>query len=700
MSNISELKSEILSFPKGVFAPEIFRARGLSESKNTINANVRADGLYALFAMPEPHIYKNDLIAGSLRDVILEVPDDERGRAAAVFAKYPERTFSCNTDHYAADYFTAVEKGIPGMIRDIDASAEKHAGDAEATGFLKAMKRTLEGLLKRIENYAEKAESLKGAEGYDAEKLDFIAGNMRALLKGAPETFAQGLQLVWMIHNCFVLEGRYAMALGRIDRYLYPLYLKDIANGTLTDERCEELVANTFAKICEFRYRGCDDVVNICIGGVDEEGVCSVNGLSYCVLRAVRDVNLPGPNLSARITPDCPDEFLDECLKVIGTGLGYPALMNDTVNMAALLRKGYELKDVRNYCMVGCIENFITGMQPPWSDGRFDPINYLEAILVGKTAEELDSIESMDAFMRIYEERLKEGVENYIEWMRRGQFVAEPENMTAPFLSCFCQCCIERGRDINMGGAKYPSAHGAALMGIGTVSDSLAAIERVVFEDRKIPLSTLAAAIKANYEGYGDIRETVLAAPKYGNNDAFVDKYAVWYTSTLSDMFDRYTTLDGGPVYTAQAANVSNIYAGHGLGATPDGRLAGRPLSDAASPTYGCDVKGVTSTLLSVSKPDYTRCACGSVVNQKFSPSAFKDGKREKLAQLIRVYFSRGGQEIQINSTSREVLQDARIHPENYQSLVVRVSGFSALYVTLADEVQDDILSRTQHEEV
>ncbi len=251
-----------------------------------------------------------------------------------------------------------------------------------------------------------------------------------------------------------------------------------------------------------------------------------------------------------------------------------------------------------------------------------------------------------------------------------------------------------------MGGAKYPAAHGAVLMGIGTVSDSLAAIEQVVFEEKQITLTGLADALRKNFKGYGSLRERLLAAPKYGNNRAAADKYAVWYVQYLSDLFDRLKNHDGGPVYTAMAANVSNIYAGAGLGATPDGRRAGEPLSDAASPTYGRDTRGVTATLLSLSKPDYTHCACGTVVNQKFSPSVFSDGKRKKLGQLIRVYFDRGGQEIQINSTSREVLQDAMDHPERYPSLVVRVSGFSALYVTLPREVQADILRRTQHEAV
>ncbi len=700
MSIISDLKNEINERPGGCFFPAMYRSRGIEHSRSESNPEIRADGIAALFELPEPHIYINDLIVGSMRDGFVEAIDEQRRQAAEIVSKYPERDFGTNGDHFAADYFTAVKEGISGLLGRISVSEASHASEPDRLAFLSSMKKTLQGLSTRLKNYAAKARSLIGAEGYDDKKLTFIAENCEALTVSAPQTFAQGLQLVWMIHSCFLLEGRYAMALGRIDRYLYPLYAADISKGVLTDEGAEELLANAFAKICEHRFTGGDDVVNICIGGVDEDGKCAVTGLSFCVLRAVRDVNMPGPNLSARITADCPDSFLDECLKVIGTGLGYPALMNDEVNMAALLRKGYDLKDVRNYCMVGCIENFITGKQAPWVDGRFDPIRYLEAVLYDSDAEALDSIGSMDEFMKKYEEKLRAGAAEYVKWMRSVSYVEDPWEMTSPFMSCFCDCCIERGLDINMGGAKYPSAHGAVLMGIGTVSDSLAAIERMVFDDRKITLSRLAEALKSNFEGFGDVRKLVMSAPKYGNNDDYVDKYAIWYTSCLSDIFDGYRTLDGGAVYTAMAANVANIYAGMELGATPDGRLAGKPLSDAASPTYGCDVRGVTSTLLSVSKPDYTRCACGTVVNQKFSPSAFKDGKREKLAQLIRVYFARGGQEIQINSTSRETLIDAMEHPEKYPSLVVRVSGYSALYITLGREIQEDILSRTQHDDL
>ena len=204
--------------------------------------------------------------------------------------------------------------------------------------------------------------------------------------------------------------------------------------------------------------------------------------------------------------------------------------------------------------------------------------------------------------------------------------------------------------------------------------------------------------IFCNFEGYEELRKKLLAAPKYGNNDEFVDKYAVWYVDYLASLFEKRKTFDGGGIYIAVAANVSNIYAGKGISATPDGRLKGEPLSDAASPTYGRDIRGATATINSVSKPDYSKVACGTVVNMKFSPSMFTDGKREKLAALIKTYFKKGGQELQVNSTSREILIDALDHPEKYGSLVVRVSGFSAFYTNLNRDVQMDILHRTQQD--
>ena len=702
-----QLKKEFTLPAAGGWAQPYFKALGLSECPDAPIPVSRANGVRTELTAPTPYLYPSDRIAGCQRPLFADIPEEKRAWAQEIVNRFGERGFWQNADHFAPDYFMIVKEGIPGMLAMLDASAASHAGEAERVQFLSEMKAAFSALASMIEGYAALAESLAGTPGYDAGRLGEISRNCRALLARAPQSFAEGLQLVWFCHLAFCYEGRYAMALGRIDQYLYPLFRHDTDMGILTEDEATELLENVFAKIYERHVlTGGDDVVNICIGGTNLDESCAVNRLSYCVLRAVGNCNVPGPNLSARITPHTPDDFLDLCLQTIGTGLGYPALMNDTVNLAALGRYGYEKEDLYNYCMVGCIENFITGKQPPWSDGRYDTPRFFEYLFNegkgifsdtrGVDTGKVSDIASMEDFMRKFEIQLAKGAEEYANGFINGSRVARPEDFTSPFLSCFCRECIERGMDINNGGAKYPSVHGAVLMGVGTVCDSLAAIEKNVFIDHTTTLEEIREALLCNFEGKEALRRLMLSAPKYGNNDPFVDKYAVWFVDYLASCFDKYRTYDGGYFYIAMAANTSNIWAGKGIAATPDGRLAGEPLSDAASPTYGRDTSGSTCTICSVSKPDYKKVACGTVVNQKYMPAMFRDGNREKLAALIRVYFKRGGQEIQINATSPEILRDAMANPEKYENLVVRVSGFSAFYVTLGEDVQKDILHRTQ----
>jgi len=684
----------------GAYAPYYYRAIGYRRDLAAKPAALRANGIYSLFTETRPVILKNELVAGNTKLLFTDAREAELEYAKRLTTSFGRRNFFSNNDHYAPNYTRILTVGVPGMIEEIDISMATHAGDEVKLTNLRAMKHTMEGFLGMISNYADAADACIGLDGYDSGRLAFISSNCRMIAKRAPESFAEALQLVWLCHQAFLMEERYAMALGRLDQYLYPFYKADIDSGRITDECVTELLENIFIKL-----QG--DVVNICIGGKDAAGNCQINELSRCILRAVGNCNVPGPNLSLRLTEDTPDEFLDECLKTIGTGLGYPALMNDDVNIAALERYGYSHEDACNYCMVGCIENFITGMQPPWSDGRFDPPKYFDYVFncgIGETNKSIgldlgavEDIRSMDEFMENYKRQLAYGAGEYVAFFNNVNDSINQDYFPEPFISCFCDDCIGRGLDINGGGARYPSVHGACVMGIGTVADSLAAIEKVVFVDGEATLAELRDAMNANFEGYEELREKLLAAPKYGNNDDFVDKYAVWFIEYMYELFSKYRTRDGGYFYIAAAANVNNIGAGKVINATPDGRLRGEPLSDAASPTYGRDTKGATSTVNSVVKPDYTKVACGSVVNQKFSPSMFDDERRAKLLALIRTYFKKGGQEMQINATSREVLIDAMEHPENYGSLVVRVSGFSAFYVGLGRDVQVDILNRTQH---
>ena len=700
------LKKEIENRPNGTYAPYYWKYLGYKSELSAPKRAARVNAVKALFTLPEAHIYQNDWIVGSLRPMFCEKSKEELEYAARIDQSFGNRTFSHNSDHFAPDYRNFVKFGIPGVLQNIHNSLQEHT-DEDRVSYLHAMEECMLAMRGMILRYADKAKALKDTAGYDNEKLDFIGKNCRTIANSPPQTFAQALQLVWFAHICFNYEGRYAMALGRLDQYLYGFYQSDVQRGLVTDADVLNLLENTFIKLYEPHiYRGGDDVVNICIGGTSPSGECEVNALSYLILQAVNNCKIPGPNLSARIGENVPDRFLDECLKVIGTGLGYPALMNDRVNIAALKRYGYDEEDVYDYSMVGCIENFITGKQPPWSDGRFDTPRFFEFLFnrgrgilnpsCGPDTGDVGSISSMRDFMQRFEEQLRYGADEYYAFFNNENTRLNPKEYEQPFLSCFCENCIERAQDICAGGSKYPSVHGVALMGVGTVCDSLAAVEKVVFIDRQATLEQLREALIHNFEGYEDLRKLLLGAPKYGNGDWFADKYAVWFVDFLSEVFSGYRTYDGGRLYIAMAANISNVYAGKIIAATPDGRKAGEPLSDAASPTYGRDTRGATMTVNSLTKPDYTKVACGTVVNQKFSPSVFEEGKRQKLLALIKTYFQKGGQEMQINATSREVLQDAMLHPENYPNLVVRVSGFSAYYITLDKDVQMDILNRTQ----
>ena len=676
----------------------------------------RAYALSSVFKKHRKHVYDNDLIAGSIKGAIEDIdviPDNLLNYAQGICASYGARHFGTNSDHYAADYDTFLKDGVKGTLEKIARSKDVHKEREKSLVFLEACEISIKAFSDMILGYGDVA--FQKAMEFETDSWEYsslmkVYETCKKISYFKPETFREALQLVWFTYIAFWYEGRYAMALGRMDQYLYPFYLKDVSAGRITNEEVLDLLCCTFYKLYECRYFGGDDVVNIAIGGVKPDGTGGVNELSYLILKAVEKCNIPGPNLSARIYSGIPDEFLDECLKVIGTGLGYPALMNDDVNIPALLRHGYTLEDARNYCMVGCIENFIQGKQPPWSDGRFNSPKYIELALnngicmhsgmrLGPATGEVSAFKTMEDFLKALKKQLEYGASQYVRIFKNENERYNKYNYMQPFLSCFCYPCIERGLDINDGGALYPSVHGAACMGIGTFADSLAAIELFVYNKKEISLPILKEAILNNYVGYEEVLAKVLSAPKYGNDDDFVDKYAVWYVDVHDEIFSKYRTHDGGTFYTAIAANVSNIPAGAEIAATPDGRRDREPLSDAASPVYGRDKNGPTFALKSLAKPDYTKVSCGTVVNQKYTRNMFTDPvKRRKLLDLIKVYFKNGGQEIQINAVSRKILIDAMNNPEKYNDLVVRVSGFSAYYNTLSTEVKLDILKRTEHE--
>ena len=685
------------------------RYLGYKDHLNSHPLYAKAHAIAKLFTAHKKHVYENDLIAGSILGCYSNsYTGDELAYANTIVKSYGVNTFWTNVDHDAINFEMALNLGIGGIINKIEASLKCHT-DEKKRRFLKAAHITMTAFSEMIYGYGEAAQ--KKAESTGAQNLYKIACICQKVAYSKPENFHEALQLVWLIHTSFLYEDRYAMALGRLDQYLYPFY----KNDDITKEHATELIACTLYKIYERNLLmpnisdlGRDDVVNIAIGGVKRDGSDAVNELSYIILDAVKECRIPGPNLSARISQKNPDAFLDKCLEVIGEGIGYPALMNDEVNIAALSHYGYPIEDCRDYCMVGCIENFLPGKQPPWSDGRYNSPKYLELALnngkcmltgvqMGPKTGDAAGFDTMEKLISATEIQMAHGAAEYVRIFNNEADRYDRELYAQPYISCYHDDCIGRGLDIRDGGSVYPSVHGAGCMGIGTMSDSLAAIEKIVFDENVLTVAQLRDILITDFDGREDIRSMLIKAPKYGNNNDYADKYAKWFVDIHYKLLSKHHTYDGGGIYVAIASNINNIPAGREIAATPDGRKSKMPLSDAASPSHGTDQSGITSALLSCAKPDYTKAACGTVLNVKFESSVFRPENIEKLRALIRVYFKRGGQEIQINCVSKAILEDAAKNPQDYKHLVVRVSGFSAFYVHLNQAVQKDILARTEH---
>lgn len=710
MKTFLNLKDEIqnTTIPGAVMICPVLYSECVRQNYSDPEMIAKAKGLAYSFEHHKKYVYENDLILGSYKGLFVKsVPEKIMHRTNDIM--YAFKQLSGQGSHYAPDYEYVLSRGIGGIVEDIEKYKEKYKDDEEKVLFLESAKISIRGLGAMLRTYGEKALSMgKKTEAEICFKLE----------TQAPETFREALQLMWMCHLSFYCENRPAMALGRADQFLYPFYKKDIDNGTITRDDAVELFTSMIYKMYELQkiFEERDgrfdtvDVVNICIGGVDKDGNSAENDLTFVVIEAVKTAGICGPNLSARVSEKSSDKFLDACLECIGTGVGYPSLMNDEVNIAALLKLGYDLEDCRDYAMVGCIENFMAGKQPPWTDMGVNSAKELEYALnngrcaqtglqMGPKTGEAEELDTMEKLIEAYRQQVFAEVEEMCILHNMRSTKSNPLRDKQPYLSCYSRTCLERALDINQGGTKYPTAFGIGATGHATVADSFAAIEKVVFEDKIITLAELRDILAKNFEGHEDIRARLLAAPKYGNNDEYADKYARLHMDIHYDARKDLRAFDGGYVYMSIASNVHNIRCGKELGATPDGRKAGEALSDAASPMRGMDKRGLTQAMLSVSKPDYSKSALGTVYNIKLTENMFTNTeKRDALREMIKVYFAHGGQEVQINCVSRKTLEKAYNNPEDYTDLVVRVSGFSAFYTTLSKEIQKDILERTEHE--
>ena len=629
------------------------------------------------------HVYPGDRILGSrvgMREDGLPEGLSEADYRAAVETQNAlgRRDFWAGWDHTLADYPTLLADGVGGLLARIAESRRVHDTPAERAA-LDGMRIALEGLGRFIRRHAALV-----TDADMAASLDWIS-------RHPPRTFHEAIQLVWLTHIAFVSEGRYANALGRIDQYLFPFYERDMAAGRIDREQALDLLCHLWAHIEEL-----GEVTNICVGGLTPDGRDGTNELSYLCIEAPRLVQSPHTNLSARFHDDSPDAFHRAAFECIRTGVGFPAIFNDHVLIPGLVGEGIPLEIARDHCMVGCIETMLAGRQQAWSDSRFNtPLCTLSALrrLASEPGQNWERLQALFAGevqndMAIH----VSGVNDHI-----ASFPAE--RFPDPFLSALTRDCINRARDVNDGGAEFPRFHGVAIMGLANIADSLAAVRKLVFEEKRVSLPILMSALETDFKGQEPLRQLLMnKAPKYGNGDPYVDDLAAWVVALTSNACLAHRTTDGGRFVAAMAANVSNIPAGQEVGATPDGRHAGTPLSDAASPFFGRDTHGPTAFLRSVARPDYRPVLTGSVINMKFEPDFFRDeGGAQRFGAFTRFFVENRIPELQFNFTGTRTLLDAQAHPENHGDLVVRVSGFSGYFTRLAPEVQDDVIRRKSH---
>nr|6VUE_A Chain A, Choline trimethylamine-lyase [Oleidesulfovibrio alaskensis G20]6VUE_B Chain B, Choline trimethylamine-lyase [Oleidesulfovibrio alaskensis G20] len=591
--------------------------------------------------------------------------------------------------------------------------------DIDKIYFYKSVIETAEGVMiyaRRLSAYAAELAARETDPRRKAELQKISEVNARVPAH-APSNFWEAIQAVWTVESLLVVEeNQTGMSIGRVDQYMYPFYRADIDSGRLTEYEAFDLAGCMLVKMSEMMwitsegaskfFAGYQPFVNMCVGGVTREGHDATNDLTYMLMDAVRHVRIYQPTLATRVHNKSPQKYLKKIVDVIRSGMGFPAVHFDDAHIKMMLAKGVSIEDARDYCLMGCVEPQKSGRLYQWTSTGYTQwpicielvLNHGVPLWYGKkVTPDMGDLSQYDTY-----EKFEAAVKEQIRWITKNTSVATVISQRAhrelapkPLMSLMYEGCMESGRDVSAGGAMYNFGPGVVWSGLATYVDSMAAIKKLVYDDRKYTLAQLNEALKADFAGYDQILADCLAAPKYGNDDDYADMIAadlVHFTETEHRKYKTlYSVLSHG---TLSISN--NTPFGQLLGASANGRRAWMPLSDGISPTQGADYKGPTAIIKSVSKMANDNMNIGMVHNFKLMSGLLDTPEGENgLITLIRTACMLGNGEMQFNYLDNELLLDAQKHPEKYRDLVVRVAGYSAFFVELCKDVQDEIISRT-----
>lgn len=600
--------------------------------------------------------------------------------------------------------------------------AEVAAEDSGRRDFYRSVIIVMAAACDFFRRYAAAARRLsETASEYDFDDLTQIAQICDALAERPAKTFHEALQATWFLFVILQMESNASsFSPGRLDIVLQPYLDHDRAAG-LTDEKALELVECLWLKFNEIVYlrnassakyfAGFPIGFNIALGGQDADGNDVVNDMSYLFLAAQSHIGMPQPNLSVRLHEQTSDTLLKEAIRVVAKGSGMPQFFNDKSVIPALRQVGVAAADARNYAIVGCVELTTPGNNLGWSDAAMFNLNKaLELTLTGGvdllTAEQIGpdfgSLETYETYADL-EAAFAQMIDHYTDLMIKACEQVEYAHMDVlptAFLSAVIDDCLEDGVDVTAGGAVY-NLSGIQMIQVASLADSLAALKKLVYEEGRIDRPTMLEALRANFVGY-DVEQALMLnkAPKYGNDDPYVDQLGAQWADYFATKLRDYTNVRGGRYHTGMYTVSAHVPMGQNVGASPDGRKAGTPLADGGlSPVYGRDLTGPTAVLKSVSNMDNAWTSNGGLLNLKFLPEFFNsENNIDKFAKFMRAFVDLEIPHLQFNVVRREDLIAAKKNPEQYRSLTIRVAGYTAYFTELAGDLQDEIIARTTQE--
>lgn len=661
----------------------------------------------------------------SMRDTIFAEMSDEWKNVyeAGVYTEFMEQRAPGHTvldDKIYRKGFLEFKNDIEMSLRGLDYHNDPEAYNKQKE--LEAMSICCDAIIRFAERHAEKAREMAQHEGDPQRRaeLERIAEVCSYVPAHAPRDFWEALQAYWFVHLGVITELNTwdSFCPGHLDQHLYPFYKKGLEEGYLTHEQAKELLQCLWIKfnnqpappkvgVTAEESATYTDFANINVGGLRPDGSDGVNEVSYLLLEVIDDMRLTQPSSNIQLSKKSPDRFLKRASEIIRKGWGQPSIFNADLVVDELVRQGKSIEDARSGGTSGCVETGCFGKEAYILTGYMNLPKILEITLnngidprtgkmvgleTGDPAQFASFEELFDAFTR----QLK----HFVDIKIKGNNIIErlfATHMPAPFLSILIDDCIQSGKDYNDGGARYNTTYIMGV-GIGTLTDSLAAIKYHVFDEEHLTMEQLLLSLGDNFQGHERIRQMLWnKTPKYGNDAEYADSLL----RASSDAFrravsGRMNTKDG--FYAVNYLSTTcHIYFGSVLGATPDGRRAQEPVSEGVSPVQGADRHGPTAVIKSVAKMDQVRTG-GALLNQKFSPSLLEgEGGIDNLAHLVRSYFKLDGHHIQMNVVTADTLRAAQANPEKYRDLVVRVAGYSDYFCDLGKVLQDEIIARTEH---